>query len=94
MDLDRHVQAAVRDALDASLSTLDQRERIVMRMRYGLDDGMPRTLEDIGKYFKVGWPSVICYMSHAARLCLSEVMRQSFAGQLCVCQHDLACTFV
>lgn len=46
-------QAAVRDALDASLSTLDQRERIVMRMRYGLDDGMPRTLEDIGKYFKV-----------------------------------------
>lgn len=47
------VQSAMRDALDASLSTLDARERIVVRMRYGLDDGCPRTLEDIGKYFKV-----------------------------------------
>ncbi|KAK9798902.1 hypothetical protein WJX73_005276 [Symbiochloris irregularis] len=46
-------QVAVRAALDASLSTLDARERIVVRMRYGLDDGCPRTLEDIGKYFKV-----------------------------------------
>lgn len=47
------MQAAVRDALNASLSTLDARERVVVRMRYGLDDGCPRTLEDIGKYFKV-----------------------------------------
>ena len=47
------LQVMMREALDASLSTLDARERIVMRMRYGLDDGSPRTLEDIGKYFKV-----------------------------------------
>jgi RNA polymerase sigma factor RpoD-like protein len=41
----------MRDQLDAVLDTLEARERQVLRMRYGLDDGRPRTLDEIGKAF-------------------------------------------
>jgi RNA polymerase nonessential primary-like sigma factor len=41
----------MRDQLDAVLGTLEARERQVLRMRYGLDDGQPRTLDEIGKAF-------------------------------------------
>jgi RNA polymerase nonessential primary-like sigma factor len=41
----------MRDQLDAVLGTLEARERQVLRMRYGLDDGRPRTLDEIGKAF-------------------------------------------
>jgi RNA polymerase nonessential primary-like sigma factor len=33
------------------LCTLDEREQLVVRLRFGLDDGQPRTLEQIGKSF-------------------------------------------
>ncbi|MFD1814056.1 sigma-70 family RNA polymerase sigma factor [Rhodococcus gannanensis] len=33
------------------LATLDEREQQVIRFRYGLDDGQPRTLDQIGKIF-------------------------------------------
>ncbi|WP_019203281.1 sigma-70 family RNA polymerase sigma factor [Tsukamurella sp. 1534] len=33
------------------LGTLDEREQQVIRLRYGLDDGQPRTLDQIGKMF-------------------------------------------
>jgi RNA polymerase primary sigma factor len=36
-----------------TLNTLDPREEMVLRRRYGLDDGRPRTLEDVGKEFGV-----------------------------------------
>ena len=41
----------MRDQLDQVLDTLEARERQVLRMRYGLDDGRPRTLDEIGKAF-------------------------------------------
>ena len=41
----------MREQLDAVLDTLESRERQVLRMRYGLDDGRPRTLDEIGKAF-------------------------------------------
>src|SRR5215207_4461055 len=41
----------MREQLDAVLDTLESRERQVLRMRYGLDDGQPRTLDEIGKAF-------------------------------------------
>ena len=40
-----------REALDAVLALLSQRERVVLRMRFGLDGAMPRTLEDVGREF-------------------------------------------
>ena len=33
------------------LATLDEREQQVIRLRFGLDDGQPRTLDQIGKTF-------------------------------------------
>ncbi|NUP27486.1 MAG: sigma-70 family RNA polymerase sigma factor [Nocardia sp.] len=33
------------------LNTLDEREQQVIRLRFGLDDGQPRTLDQIGKLF-------------------------------------------
>ncbi len=33
------------------LATLEEREQNVIRMRYGLDDGQPRTLDQIGRTF-------------------------------------------
>jgi RNA polymerase nonessential primary-like sigma factor len=33
------------------LATLEEREQAVIRLRYGLDDGQPRTLDQIGKEF-------------------------------------------
>ncbi|NMN99933.1 sigma-70 family RNA polymerase sigma factor [Gordonia sp. TBRC 11910] len=35
----------------AVLGTLDEREQQVIRMRFGLDDGQPRTLDQIGRLF-------------------------------------------
>ncbi len=43
----------LREHLDAVLATLGERERQVARLRYGLDDGRPRTLEEIGTLFGV-----------------------------------------
>jgi RNA polymerase primary sigma factor len=39
--------------VDAVLSHLGEREREVVRMRYGLTDGEPRTLEEVGRAFGV-----------------------------------------
>ncbi len=35
------------------LSTLTEREQKVLRLRFGLDDGRPRTLEEVGRQFNV-----------------------------------------
>jgi RNA polymerase sigma factor (sigma-70 family) len=39
------------EALDAVLCLLSDRERLVLRLRFGLDGAMPRTLEDVGREF-------------------------------------------
>lgn len=43
----------LRQHLEAVLSTLGERERKVVQLRYGLADGRPRTLEEIGRLFGV-----------------------------------------
>ncbi|MFK0168023.1 sigma-70 family RNA polymerase sigma factor [Streptomyces sp. NPDC090306] len=43
----------LRQHLEAVLSTLGERERKVVQLRYGLMDGRPRTLEEIGRIFGV-----------------------------------------
>jgi RNA polymerase primary sigma factor len=35
------------------LETLSPRERKVLKLRFGLDDGRPRTLEEVGREFGV-----------------------------------------
>lgn len=46
-------QAMLRQQLMEILDTLSDREAKVLRLRYGLDDGRPRTLEEVGKEFNV-----------------------------------------
>ena len=43
----------LKEQLNDALETLSEREEKVLRFRYGLDDGYPRTLEEVGKIFKV-----------------------------------------
>ena len=41
----------LQDDLRRVLATLEHREQEVIRLRYGLDDGQPRTLDQIGRSF-------------------------------------------
>jgi len=43
----------LRREIEDALNKLTPRERDVLRMRFGLDDGSPRTLEEVGRHFKV-----------------------------------------
>jgi len=43
----------LKDDLSRLICTLNSREQAVIRMRFGLDDGRPKTLEEIGKRFSV-----------------------------------------
>lgn len=43
----------LREHLDGILNTLTEREEKVLRLRFGLDDGRPRTLEEVGQEFGV-----------------------------------------
>ncbi|MGL5032299.1 MAG: RNA polymerase sigma factor RpoD [Microcystaceae cyanobacterium] len=43
----------LREDLENVLDTLSPRERDVLRLRYGLDDGRMKTLEEIGQIFNV-----------------------------------------
>ncbi|HEY3469951.1 MAG TPA: sigma-70 family RNA polymerase sigma factor [Amycolatopsis sp.] len=45
------ISGLLQDDLRRVLATLDDREQHVIRLRYGLDDGQPRTLDQIGKHF-------------------------------------------
>ena len=43
----------LKEQLGEVLSTLTPREEKVLRLRFGLEDGRPRTLEEVGKEFNV-----------------------------------------
>ena len=43
----------LREQMTEVLDTLTPREEKVLRLRFGLDDGRPRTLEEVGKEFEV-----------------------------------------
>ena len=45
------VQVAEREMLDAVLDTLTAREQDIIRQRFGLDDNVPKTLEEVGKSY-------------------------------------------
>lgn len=46
-------QICLKDDINKTLKTLTPREEKVIRLRYGLDDGCARTLEEVGKAFNV-----------------------------------------
>ncbi len=46
-------QEALKQQIAEALSTLSDRERKVLELRFGLNDGRTRTLEEVGKEFNV-----------------------------------------
>ena len=46
-------QAMLKEQLANVLQTLTPREEMVLRLRFGLEDGRSRTLEEVGKAFNV-----------------------------------------
>ncbi len=47
------INSMMMNDLENVLLTLSEREATILRLRYGLDDGVERTLEEIGKMFNV-----------------------------------------
>jgi RNA polymerase primary sigma factor len=43
----------LREQIESVLDTLNEREQRVLRLRFGLDDGKARTLEEVGREFGV-----------------------------------------
>lgn len=43
----------LRELIDEAVEALDPREQVIIRLRYGLDDGRPKTLEEVGAMFNV-----------------------------------------
>jgi RNA polymerase primary sigma factor len=43
----------MQDDIDSVLQTLPGRERRVLELRFGLADGKPRTLEEVGREFGI-----------------------------------------
>ncbi|MFF8292407.1 RNA polymerase sigma factor [Streptomyces sp. NPDC016309] len=68
----------LREHLEAVLSTLGERERKVVQLRYGLVDGRPRTLEEIGRIFGVTRERIRQIESKT----LSKLRDHTFADQL------------
>ncbi|PIS31240.1 RNA polymerase sigma factor RpoD [Candidatus Saganbacteria bacterium CG08_land_8_20_14_0_20_45_16] len=43
----------LHDDLEDVMNTLTEREKTVLKLRFGIEDGHPRTLEEVGKVFNV-----------------------------------------
>ena len=44
-------QLLLREEIEIILQTLNEREREILKLRYGLLDGSPRTLDELGRHF-------------------------------------------
>jgi len=53
MPQDAAMHQLLKEQVDFVLGTLTERERRVLQLRFGLDDGRSRTLEEVGREFKV-----------------------------------------
>ena len=51
--VDAAAETLLHDQLMSVINKLSDREQKVLRLRFGLDDGKPRTLEEVGKEFNV-----------------------------------------
>lgn len=47
------VRSMLKDEMNSALGTLTEREKKILVLRFGIQDGCPRTLEEVGNVFKV-----------------------------------------
>jgi DNA-directed RNA polymerase sigma subunit (sigma70/sigma32) len=53
LPFDRLLRETDRNLVRDVLATLTGRESAILALRFGLDDGRPRTLEEVGEHFGV-----------------------------------------
>jgi len=70
----------LREKIDGLLNTLTYREREIIRLRYGLDDGYSYTLEEVGRIFKVTRERVRQIEAKAVRKLQHPVRSEQLAG--------------
>lgn len=61
-----------REALEEAIRALPEIERRVVRLRFGLEDGVPRTLARIAEELELGTPQRVRSIEAAALRRLSE----------------------
>jgi RNA polymerase primary sigma factor len=72
----------LREKIESLLKTLTYREREIIRLRYGLDDGYAYTLEEVGRIFKVTRERVRQIEAKAVAKLQHPVRSQHLAGYL------------
>jgi len=50
---EKAVRNLLREDIEELMEVLTEREKMVLKLRFGLDDGKPRTLEEVGKVYNV-----------------------------------------
>ena len=50
---DQHIQQSLIEAVNSYLSSLPERDQDIIKLRYGLYDGKPRTLREIGEKYNI-----------------------------------------
>lgn len=83
--LDRLYRQSLRESIREVLATLSEQQARIISLRYGLDDGEPRTLEEIGQQFSVTRERIrqieakaLLRLQHRAR----SLSLRHFAGEL------------
>jgi RNA polymerase primary sigma factor len=74
--------------IDKILKTLGEREEKVIRLRYGLDDGHPRTLEEVGREFNVTRERIRQIEVKALKKLKHPSRRKQFLGLLEFCDRS------
>jgi RNA polymerase primary sigma factor len=72
----------LRERIESLLKTLTYREREIIRLRYGLNDGYTYTLEEVGRIFKVTRERVRQIEAKAVKKLQHPVRSQQLAGFL------------
>ncbi len=75
-----------KQKIDKILRTLSEREEQVIRLRYGLDDGHPRTLEEVGRRFSVTRERIRQIEMKALKKLKHHSRRKQFEGLLDLCE--------
>ena len=71
-------QTLLKEQLNEVLGTLTEREERVLRLRFGMDDGKARTLEEVGKEFNVTRERIRQFEAKALR----KLRQRSRSGKL------------